>query len=127
MGREDGSSSPFNPNEATFAFLTLSREFKAVTICVDGLDECSDSYDLLKLLGRITETSCRLAVASRPWEEFSAFFSSAPTINMENGNTSDIRQYFRAFLRDNSRLTAMMGHDLSREAEDLIEKRSRGG
>ncbi|KAK2482159.1 hypothetical protein H9L39_07798 [Fusarium oxysporum f. sp. albedinis] len=124
-GTESGSS-PFNLNEVTSAFLTLSREFKSVTICMDGLDECSGIQDLLRLLERVLESSCRLVVASRPWLEFHDFFEGQLNIEITERNNTDIRQYFKTFLKENPRLASMMGENLSREAEDVIGPRSNG-
>lgn len=122
----EAGSSPFNLNNVISAFLTLSREFKTVTVCMDGLDECKDVDNLLRLLERISESSCRLAVASRPWPEFTRFFEGQLTIEITKRNNTDIRQYFKTFLGENPRLASMMEDNLSREAEDLIEKRSHG-
>jgi hypothetical protein len=103
-------------------FLSVQSRFKGVYICLDGLEECDDLFALMAILRRVSavqETKLVVTARSRIVEQCIALGvgSKEMVVQLEAHNSSDIRQYLKAFIQRKQQTCL----------SDMIEKEARSG
>ncbi|KAH6987331.1 hypothetical protein BKA56DRAFT_669000 [Ilyonectria sp. MPI-CAGE-AT-0026] len=114
-------------------FLSVLSRFKRVYICLDGLEECEDLIALMVILHRVSavqETRLVLTARSRIVEQCIALGVGRKETagQIENHNSSDIRQYLEEFVQCQQRicLSDMIGKEARSGLLDRIVEKSGG-
>lgn len=114
-------------------FLSVLSRFKRVYICFDGLEECEDLVALMAILLRVSAVQeTRLVLTARPRivdQCIALGVGRKETVSqIENHNSSDIRQYLEEFVQCQQRicLSDMIGKEARSVLLDKIVEKSGG-
>ena len=110
-------SGTWTRHEILKAFKKLEgQQLLALKFClfVNGVDECEDYTDIIKILKRFsTSPSVKICVSSRPWNIFTAAFgvTNSQRLVLEDLNKADIQNYITSRFGEDENFVALKSRE----------------